>query len=76
MQTLEKNISRRVTLVMRPEIVFFLFKNKTRTSNVGAISKAQKAQNIFCKKLEIFEIFFGKCRELPKNVKRCPFGIF
>ena len=29
--------------------------NKTRTSKVGAISKAQKAQNIFSKKLEIFE---------------------
>ena len=30
--------------------------NKTGTSQVGAISKAQKAQNIFFgKKLEIFE---------------------
>ena len=37
--------------------MFFLNKkNKTRTSKVGAISKAQKAQNIFFgKKLEIFE---------------------
>ena len=37
-------------------------KNKTRTSKVGAISKAQKAQNIFFgKKLETFgSIFFFK----------------
>ena len=28
--------------------------NKTRTSKVGAISKAQKAQNIFLEKIEIF----------------------
>ena len=42
-------------------------KNKTRTSKVGAISKAQKAQNIF---LEIFDLFsFRKCRIVPKNVK-------
>ena len=41
-------------------------------SKVGAISKAQKAQNIFFeKKLEIFDFFsFGKCRIVPKNVKR------
>ena len=46
--------------------------NKTGTSQVGVISKAQKAQNIFFgKKLEIFEkkIFFGKCPVVPKNVK-------
>ena len=46
--------------------------NTTGTSQVGAISKAQKAQNIFFgKKLEIFEkkISFGKCRTVPKNVK-------
>ena len=46
--------------------------NKAETSQVGAISKAQKAQNIsFGKKLEIFEkkISFGKCRTVPKNVK-------
>ena len=37
----------------------FLLRNKTRTSKVGAISKAQKAQNIFFgKKLAIFEKFF------------------
>ena len=46
--------------------------NKTGTSQVGAISKAQKPQNIsFGKKLEIFEkkFSFGKCRTVPKNVK-------
>ena len=46
--------------------------NKTRTPQVGAISKAQKAQNIFFgKKLEIFgkKISFGKCRTVPENVK-------
>ena len=40
---------------------------KTRTSKVGAISKAQKAQNIFGKKLEFFS--FEKRRIVPKNVK-------
>ena len=53
--------------------------NKTRTSKVGAISKAQKAQNIFFeKKLVIFEknlkfsenFFLGKCRTVPKKIKR------
>ena len=46
--------------------------NKTGTSNVGDVSKAQKAQKTFFekKKLEIFEIFsFRKCRIVPKNVK-------
>ena len=46
--------------------------NKTGTSQVGAISKAQKAQNIFFgKKLEIFEKknSFGKSHTVPKNVK-------
>ena len=44
--------------------------NKTGTSQVGAISKAQKAQNIFLeKKLEIFEKFFlseivAQCRKM------------
>ena len=47
-----------------------LVNNKTRTSKVGAISKAQKAQNIFReKRLEIFENFF-----LSKNVKGDLFG--
>ena len=41
--------------------------NKTGTSQVGAISKAQKAQNIFFgKKFEIFEKFF-----LSENVAQC-----
>ena len=43
--------------------------NKTRTSKVGAISKAQKAQNIFLeKKLEIFEkkIFQKKSHSAEK----------
>ena len=45
--------------------------NKTGTSKVGAISKAQKAQNIFLEKTWNFrKIFsFGKCRTVPKNVK-------
>ena len=43
--------------------------NKTGTSKVGAISKAQKAQNIFLEK-NFRKIFsFGKCRTVPKNVK-------
>ena len=54
--------------------------NKTGTSQVGAISKAQKAQNIFIgKKLENFrkkKISFGKCRTVPKNVKGGPFLIY
>ena len=41
--------------------------NKTGTSQVGAISKAQKAQNIFFgKKLEIFEK-----KILSENVAQC-----
>ena len=45
--------------------------NKTGTSKVGAISKAQKAQKTFFeKKHEIFDFFpFRKCRIVPKNVK-------
>ena len=52
---------------------------KTGTSQVGAISKAQKAQIIFLeKKLEIFEknFSFGKCCVVPKNVKGGPFLIY
>ena len=43
--------------------------NKTRTSKVGAISKAQKPQNIFLEeKLEKFEFFsLGKVRIVPKK---------
>ena len=46
--------------------------NKTRTSKFGAISKSQKAQNIFFgTKLVIFEkkISFKKSRIVPKNVE-------
>ena len=45
--------------------------NKTGTSKVGAISKAQNAQKTFFKKkLDIFVFFsFRKCRIVPKNVK-------
>ena len=43
-------------------------KNKTRTSKVGAISKAQKAQTFFLEKhLKFFS--FKKCHIVPKNVK-------
>ena len=69
----------------RNKLFVFAFlqpQNKTRTPQVGAISKAQKAQNIFFgKKLEIFEKkcrkkTFGKCRTVPKNVKGGPFLIY
>ena len=42
--------------------------NKTRTSKDGAISKAQKAQNIFLEKNLKFStiFFFGKCRQCRK----------
>ena len=43
--------------------------NKTRTSKVGAIHKAQKAQNIFFGKLEIFDFFsFKKSRKWDPRV--------
>ena len=53
----------------------FLFegRNKTRTPQVGAISKAQKAQSIFFgKKLEIFEKknFFRKMSHSAEKCKR------
>ena len=54
-------------------------KNKTGTSQVGAISKAQKAQNIFLeKKLKVSrkKISFGKCSTVPKNVNGGPFLIY
>ena len=41
-------------------------KNKSGTSKVGAISKAQKTQNTFFKKKTFF--FFRKRRIVPKNV--------
>ena len=49
--------------------------NKKRTSKVGAISKAQKAQNNFFGKNLNFSKFlaFGKGRTVPKNVKGGPF---
>ena len=50
-----------------------VWKNKTRTSKVGAISKAQKAQKkIFLEKNMNFwkKISFKKSRIVPKNVKR------
>ena len=40
--------------------------NKTGTSKVGAISKAQKAQNIFLEKL-FWNVSFEKCRTVPKK---------
>ena len=45
--------------------------NKTGTSKVGAISKAQKAQKTFLKKNLKFLFFFSfrKCRIVPKNIK-------
>ena len=44
------------------------FENKTGTSKVGAISKAQNAQKTYLKKnLENF--FSRKCRIVPKIVK-------
>ena len=52
--------------------------NKTGTSKVGVVSKAQKAQKIFFSKFEIFEFFsFRKCRIVPKNVNGGgPFGLY
>ena len=48
-----------------------VLKNKPGASKVCAISKAQKAQNIFfAKNLKFSKIFsFGKCLIVPKNVK-------
>ena len=63
------------TLALRTKNTFEI-RNKTRTSKVGAISKAQKAQNIFFgKQLATFELFsFKKCRIVLNNVKGVPFG--
>ena len=46
--------------------------NKTGTSKVGAISKAQKAQNTFFKKNLTFLVFFSfrKCRIVPEKIQR------
>ena len=46
----------------------------TRMSKVGAISKAQKAQNIFLEKNEIFEFFPKKVAQCRKNPKGDPLG--
>ena len=45
--------------------------NKTRTSKVGAISKAKKRKTFFLRNTWNFRNFFsfGKCRTVPKNVK-------
>ena len=53
--------------------------NKTRTSKVGAKSKAQKAQNNFLEKNLKFlkkKILSKKSRIVPKNVKGGPFWIY
>ena len=52
--------------------------NKTRTSKVGAISKAQKAQNNFLGKNLKFlnNFFFKKSRLVPKNVQGGPFWFY
>ena len=48
-------------------VIWQNLENKTRTSKVGAISEAQKGQNIFLeKKLEIFENFLFR-----KKVTQC-----
>ena len=56
-------------LVNKP--IHYGIQNKTGTSKVGAISKAQKAQNIFFgKKIELFEkMFLSKNVAVTKNVK-------
>ena len=52
--------------------------NKTRTSKVGAISKAQKEQNIFLEKnLKFSKIFlFRKMSHSAEKCKRGPFLIY
>ena len=51
--------------------------NKTRTSEVGATSKAQKAQNMFLGiKLEFFKNFFRKMSHSAKKSERGHFGFF
>ena len=51
----------------------FVYRNKTGTSKVGAISEAQKAQKKFWKKIEIFEIFFSFKKS--RIVEKCKRGI-
>ena len=43
--------------------------NKTATSKVGVISKAQKAQKLL-KKLEIFDFFFQKMSHSAEKCRR------
>ena len=52
--------------------------NKTGTSKVGALSKAQKAQNtFFLKKLEIFDFFLSEnVAQCQKMQKGGPFGLY
>ena len=50
---------------------FHYFKNKTRTSKVGAISKAQKAQNIIFEKTNIHSV---AKYQISKKLKGGPFG--
>ena len=62
---------------LRREQRLTLIRNKTRTSKVDAISKAQKAQNIFLKKTKFSKFFyFGNSLKVPKNVKGGPLGIY
>ena len=52
-------------------------KNETGTSKVGAIYKAQKAQDFFLKKnLKILIFFFQKMSHSAENVKGGPFGLY
>ena len=48
-----------------------IFQNKTRTSKVGAISKAQKAQNIIFEKTNIHSV---AKYQISKKLKGGPFG--
>ena len=73
----KKALSVARTTSLNPKNYSRLIGNKTGTSKVGAVSKAQKAQNIFFEKNEIFENYsFGKCRIVPEKVKEGPFGIY
>ena len=63
----ENNAVQNETSQEKPKTAPGSMLNKTRTPQVGAISKAQKAQNIFFgKKLEIFEK-----KILSENVAQC-----
>ena len=67
------------SLLVYPRVSIFVYRpqsvNKTGTSQVGAISKAQKAQNIFFgKKLEIFEK--KNFRKMSHSAEKCKGGPF